>query len=721
MSLDKIKSVLKEKIDSFDAYKQAVAKIGGDRYYETYAIWDIQSIGFTPDDTPYGEFNGEYVGEVASRAKEHTFWWFREQARIAVLYPPRTNVMQRLIKQFKLGAYCIHPSTDPAAPEAVTYTPDQAMGIADRQVKLSSLGKLIRKLCPLVSDAHAQKLEAMHRAELDPSFLIASTAEEIAYVYQHMEGDSGCMRYDNSRWGLPRGMHPSQVYAADNMGVAYHKVGDAIKSRAVIWTDANGNKKYLRLYGDGALKRKLEANGYTQGSLAGARIKAIRLAAEHDSSERYVVPYIDGQGGAQSDEDGTWGYIPANDPSHIQLVTRAVANRLNQMGYGLTRFKAHSDVRHFINTIDTADFTSTCPITGLTVDQLVTQGIYVYHDGEVKLAHSSAVEHGYSASVSAHRDSRWIDVYFTTDNPPPTFNGTQFDDAQTRRAMGHVLLSEPHYAALTWARKADVIHQHDADGNVIRILKADALRVTDADGEKTIVHTAVKTQAAYKKEGYVSVPPRDGIRWLVHKDNPYLVQLMSGKWALRNEHAIEKLYDGRWAPARSVEPVTLYGVRFNKLKDLPLDPDFVPAEEIQSRILRGYSCTSAVADSFISGYGAEASVRINRAFDSEVARTLCYGERIVPDIRESNGTAVLTYTSYWNGHGIENVIATLARIDAVGFDRDAFAEVHGQRAAQAVNRWIVVARLFATLQSEMQARVSEVLNANETTVETANV
>lgn len=719
MSYETIKAALKEKIDSFDAYKKAATKIGGDRYYETNAIWDIQSLGFTPDDTPYGEFNGEYVGEVASRAKEHTFWWFREQARIAVLYPPRTNVMQRLIKQFKLGAYCIHPSTDPAAPEAVTYTPDQAMGIADRQVKLSSLGKLIRKLCPLVSDAHAQKLEAMHRAELDPTFLTATTADEIAYVYQHMDGDSGCMRYDNSRWNLPRGMHPSHVYAADNMGVAYHKVGDAIKSRAVIWTDAAGNKKYVRLYGDAALKRKLESNGYSQGSLAGARIKAIRLAAEYDINERYVVPYIDGQGGAQSDEDGTWGYIPADDTAHIQLVTREVAQRMIRLGYSLTRFKAHSDVRHHISVIDTSAFQFTCPVTGVQVDQLVTTPTYIYINGEVKPAHSSVTEHGYVRSVTAVRDNRHILVYYTEAHQPPMFSNYDnwFDDAATRGYCGQVQLDSRFYPDTPWVERDKTFNLGIDDANYT-VLTTDVLRVSDDTGTYTFHHVSEKTQLQYKKEGYVSVPPSGGIKWLVHPSNPYLVPLVSGKWALRNEHNLTKLYDGKWASARNVEEVSMFGINVNILKGTTLPDDFIPAEALQARILRGYSCSSAVADSFISSYGAEASTRITRAFDSEMNR-LSYGERCVPEVRESNGVAVLTHNTYFSYPRIETVSAMLERINAIGFDVNAFAEVHGTRAARSVNRWILVARLYINLHTEMQARVSEVLNS--TTQETANV
>lgn len=117
----------------------------------------------------------------------------------------------------------------------------------------------------------------------------ATTPDEIEDVYIH--GPNSCMAYDVSDFSSS--VHPTRVYGAGDLAIAYLKRRNKIIARALCWPE---EKLVNRMYGDeDRLWNRLEALGYTETYRArknelflGARLLLIR------DYDRIVLPYLDG-------------------------------------------------------------------------------------------------------------------------------------------------------------------------------------------------------------------------------------------------------------------------------------------------------------------------------------------------------------------------------------------------------------------------------------------
>jgi hypothetical protein len=71
------------------------------------------------------------------------------------------------------------------------------------------------------------------------------------------------MRYDMSHFGHQT-YHPAAIYGSPNFSVAVHRdTKGTVKSRSVVGQPEDADdKRYVRIYGDAALQRKLERHGY---------------------------------------------------------------------------------------------------------------------------------------------------------------------------------------------------------------------------------------------------------------------------------------------------------------------------------------------------------------------------------------------------------------------------------------------------------------------------
>lgn len=550
MNKDKLRESLRGKITSFEQLREAYMAAGCDGYYNPA---EYSLLAESRPSAVYISASDDSYGEV-SFTQGSAWWWYREQMRLALgIYPARTSVLNEIISGFNLRQYCIHPSTDPETPYAVAFTPDAVAGEADRQIKVSSLAKLIKKLCILVTDEHAGKIEAAHRAEMDPTFQIATTKEEIENVYRNMDGDRGCMRYDGDHWELPDGFHPSHVYAHPGVAVAYHTNGNgAIKSRAVIFELPDGTKGYLRIYGDNALKRKLEVNGYTQRSLADVKLAVIRLPEDTHGANRIVVPYIDGVGGNQENHDGTYGYIDAADPDSLQLVSSSRASKLSAAGIRVERFKAHTSVAHRVEPQDLSSIKFTCPLTGIEVDSTLDETLLVFHNGKVqKVLATGDSRRRFPSGCNFMIDGRWKPVRAAAD--VPSYNGHYLPDAVTHFNL--VTLDPEVYPDGGYVTQAETTL---IDGR--RYLKGDTLLVYRADGtEDRVLRSAIQSRAdraAWVKAGYTIVTSGD---YLVHADHLSAVALHDGKVVHSGHHDIVTLYNGQKALSAGSRVITISG------------------------------------------------------------------------------------------------------------------------------------------------------------------
>jgi hypothetical protein len=167
----------------------------------------------------------------------------------------------------------------------IAYTPDETHGQEDRQLRTRPGRYLTKYFSDVLSPAEIESWSLAWATEFAPASLkLAYAADDIEYVFEN--GPSSCMSGSASRFSSD--VHPVRVYAGPDLAVAYiTNGGERIAARAVVWPD---RKLHSRIYGDHArLEDALRAEGYTGGSLNGARIQCIE-----DSSGGYVMPHIDG-------------------------------------------------------------------------------------------------------------------------------------------------------------------------------------------------------------------------------------------------------------------------------------------------------------------------------------------------------------------------------------------------------------------------------------------
>ena len=147
-----IADLFKGKMTTFTEYEAAARTAAGllgchewCEYLPRYMDWVTNSTRMSAHVALYDKDGNTTVSY--RKATESTWWWQREAVRLATgVYPPNTDTLREVIETLRIEAYAVHCSNHPDTPEAVCYTPDRAMGTADRQVKLASLAKLIYKL-----------------------------------------------------------------------------------------------------------------------------------------------------------------------------------------------------------------------------------------------------------------------------------------------------------------------------------------------------------------------------------------------------------------------------------------------------------------------------------------------------------------------------------------------------------------------------------------------
>lgn len=170
----------------------------------------------------------------------------------------------------------------------IAYTKSVEAGCQDRQTRVRP-GKYLQEYYSHVDKAQRDKWIAECQATDTPLQLVTSP-DDIEKVYAN--GPESCMagpmHGDKSRyWGWDKRVAPPvRAYGDSDFGVVYTGSLDKPSGRAVVRLAA---KTYTRIYGDvDRLALLLEREGYTLGSIHGARLRAIR------DGDGYLAPYVDG-------------------------------------------------------------------------------------------------------------------------------------------------------------------------------------------------------------------------------------------------------------------------------------------------------------------------------------------------------------------------------------------------------------------------------------------
>lgn len=195
-------------------------------------------------------------------------------------------------------------------PGMIAYTPDTAHGVQDRQV-ITTPGRYLEKFFIGHSDPATRRGWGELCAAVD-SLQIARTPDEVERVYRGKALRTvpfrSCMGPDlHACFDDP---HPVIAYGDSDLGIAYLGPIDAALARAVVWPD---RKLYGRLYGEGSLKYTLEDHGFTNGSLEGARIRALR----HPSHNGWIMPYVDHL--SKGRRDGEWIVLGTKGSIGVQV------------------------------------------------------------------------------------------------------------------------------------------------------------------------------------------------------------------------------------------------------------------------------------------------------------------------------------------------------------------------------------------------------------------
>lgn len=566
MNQEKFRELLAGKIDSLDKWKEVCAQAG--------TRWDrvITDYYDPPRDSFVMHYSGmENIGGLQGVPQEQRWWIAREVARKTLgVYLASTAVMEQVESHYRLGFHFMHISKED--PTMVAYTPSIEDGLRDKQVRLG-FGKMLRKLVLLATDTHIQRLEASHRSEMDPTFLVATTQEEIQRVYTTMAGDTGCMRYPPENWGMPKNLHPSAAYAYAGLGVAYTEVDGRIVSRSVIYQNPDDptDKRYIRIYGDGALKRKLELAGYKLKDMGGAKLKAIDLHAikprEHKKG-MYLVPYIDGPAGEQGHPVNHGYKIKGEDC--IRVISNVQAERLTQMGYKVGYLK-RTEAKHVIDDIEIEQLQFDCEITGRKVNILEHEVSYIWHEGRVKRGSIQGLEardeYQYSAyHAPAGDEVKRVQVLMKSSDflSSLTFEdnhhigGRWIATPENRKICGHVQLHEGTYGAGTWVHKSEAV---EFDGASYKI--KDCVVLFDAVGEEMRVPQAkLDVIRAENPKDYVQVAPNGSVKAVSHVKNPRLVTTLGKRRCVADWHNVVQLADGTWDYSQNVRFIHLMGLEF---------------------------------------------------------------------------------------------------------------------------------------------------------------
>lgn len=375
-----------EKITSEEAYLAYIKTLG------TYDDWLLRGLN---------NFNWMYKNSAGSYVI--TWWAKREYARLTQGVYQVSEVLTRLNKQFPIFA---HISLDD--PKLVAFTPDANCGENDKQVRLT-IGKLISKYLPIISQKCLQEMIIDHESETNPEILWAS-GQELTDIYKNMGSIGACMSKTN--WAV----HPTVAYHTDEIKLAYLKKGDTIVARTLVYEPKDGSKKvFIRMYPRAhALEKHLNKLGYVVGSFSGAKLNTVKI-----KNNQYALPYLDGNNTTASSEYSNTalidGQITVLNSSLLETIRLTYPGKLHKKIVSYTA----NGYAEFEN-IDSKDFNQTCIISGkkyTTLDlTIVTTRVFVNSEygnalsSEIPITWTNARELGSRITVMTDPSNVvWID------------------------------------------------------------------------------------------------------------------------------------------------------------------------------------------------------------------------------------------------------------------------------------------------------------------------
>lgn len=603
--LTEVQKLLDQPITSRDKLKEVITELEGHNIWIDSPDVVAHHINYNKDDaTLLGRVRDiGYLSEERTASSGDAWWLLREWVREKVgLYPEATSVLTQLRGALGLAGH-YWPHISKSDPTMVAFTPDHTAGVNDRQVK-TTIGKVLRRFLPLLSDEQVSLLEAQHRAELVDEFLVAESIEEVERIYTTMVGDSGCMRHKRVNWDFTD-YHPSAVYARpqDGVRVAYLENASGVPiARTVIYDNPDNpdDKRYVRLYGahtrlEAILKRK----GYKVGGLLGAKLNAlIDSRFKHSSYASdlwgcYVMPYLDSPaGGTSSAFKGTEVYKQQGE-DFLRVIDRNTTSKLIVIGSNLWGDNSYvyaggqSTCGHVcLRDIPTEGHAFTCAISGEEYSAMdVARVQWLSDEGKiVHVAASNVPAYPKRVKVLA-KNGVMVTVQTTQENPSTIYAGVfgwLHNTPEVFQACGVHMLSTKHYPdyyrdgvpteyAYTTASRV----RETLEGETI--MRSDAIELFDVTEDGDEVTTYVHSSEVRKlgKRGFVSTPVKGGERKWIKKGHSLHVTTSRGRDAINGVHDLVKLSNGKWEFTRNAEDFQVSSLTFAYDKETSvLDAEF---------------------------------------------------------------------------------------------------------------------------------------------------
>lgn len=223
------------------------------------------------------------VEEAKLSTEQLNYWKHRERERLRLnIYTPCIWADEPWFRYSPHQDLFAHVSEQ--NPEKITFTENPEKGFMDIQASPMSPGRFLNRFFgDQLTGRKIGDWAARHAAQhgLSTELQYARTPDEIQHVYEN--GPSSCMGHPVSKFASD--IHPTRIYGAGDLAVAYITRGKRITARCVVWPD---KKQFTRVYGDEErINPLLNAAGYHNGQLQGARLLKI------PQGNGFVMPYLD--------------------------------------------------------------------------------------------------------------------------------------------------------------------------------------------------------------------------------------------------------------------------------------------------------------------------------------------------------------------------------------------------------------------------------------------
>lgn len=486
----------------------------------------------------------------AARNDYYMPWWLkREWLRIErAVYPEASAVvisLNDLNPQFAL-----HVSKED--PNYVAYTPDKVSGEADRQLK-TSLGKFLAKYYPHYKDEDIQNLVADHLGEVTGEVELIY-GKDIVNVYNRALGSSSCMSKSTTMFNLD-GHHPAEVYDMPNIAMAICRdTSGNVTGRSMVYMPSETDKRYIRIYGDRKLEKRLKRAGFKAGYWHGAEFKKVEYAPG-----RFLMPYLDGRDTAGTTGASAVVYMDGKLLSIDGEKTHAIRSACGESSVVVCLSTGGWQNFHEVKN---TDFTKTCAVSGVVVNCLIDRLWPYVIDVNARtkvMVCKEVYDAGLIVAMRLEGSPQVQEVSVPPDTPTFFYGGRITPDTDSqRRLAGYSKLDPTYYpdeqdwvAPGAWG--SDPEGYVRVDGHYYK--KVDIVRVIKKGvgllnvHQQTIGKGWTKVHSIHKGEDLYAEPGTE------------IVKTGTGRKVVPTVHAVAETWEGTWEFTRNLTRTSVYGQR----------------------------------------------------------------------------------------------------------------------------------------------------------------